>query len=159
MQSMERIQDQLNMDSLNVNSDQNKLISDLFKDRITLDDKARVRNIKYGSSNYNKYLPNLNQFEKGEKVNPMKYIPSAETLKKMTPQEKQDLFTTLKKIEKRNDDIDGADPEKVVDGVYKGEINPCEIPRIKYELQRKKEGKKVLSPIKVRAVDKLETMV
>lgn len=57
----------------------------------------------------------------------------------MTPHEKQDLFSKIKLIKKRNTHIDTKNPEKVTQRAVDGDIQPCEVNKIKYLLAKEKK--------------------
>ena len=65
--------------------------------------------------------------------------PSANTLVKMTPQDKDELFNQLKLVQKRNETIDRQDPEKVIEEVLEGKLDPCKIHEKKAILKEKLE--------------------
>ena len=88
------------------NEPENLEAKELFKqmrdDRLKEDQKKRSAQRNAHSS----FLPALVSTDKDKKIDVKDFKPNAETLINMTPQEKEELFSKLKMINKRNEILD-----------------------------------------------------
>lgn len=110
------------------------VVTEMFTDRQRQDEKLRVNNRKFTSKGSSAILPDITIIDKNQKINLKKFQPTSEQLRGMNPQEKQELFSKLKFISKRNSAIDEKDPEKVIQKVLSGQVNPCEMQKLQSQL-------------------------
>lgn len=99
------------------------LFKEMRDNRLKADQESRkaLQNVSSG------FLPALVSTDKDKKIDIKDFKPKAETLIHMTPQEKEELFSKLKFITKRNEVLDQKDPATVEKLAKKGEINPCDM--------------------------------